>query len=1198
MAARVSVLPSPRCLFDDPVQIRVAGLQPQQAVTLRASLVDESGELFQSHALYRAGSSGELDLSRSPALGGSYLGVEPMGLLWALRSKTPHKRLAKRNVLTPFCVDLEVYEGHGDTSRLLGKCTNERWFLGEGVKRISVREGRLRATLFLPPGPGPFPGLIDLYGSGGGLIEYRASLLASRGFVTLALAYMSFEDIPAMPDILELSYFEEAVNFLRKQQQVKDTGIGVLGLSKGGDLALSIATFLPGIKAAVSISGSSFNSFIPLKGDGFTIPVHPYDLGRMKISDESGTVDFSDVLDDHMDPATWDCRIPVERSLAKFLFLSGLDDMNWKSDLYCRDAVQRLQQHGREVEFYSYSGAGHLLEPPYLPLCKISIHRVLGMLVHWGGQWREHAKAQEDAWRRIQAFFWRHLMDSDIPKMTASDCYVRLWLPSASPGKLQTKTIRNSDNPVWNETFYFRIQREVENILELAVCDEDALTKDDMQFTVLFNVARIRPGERIRETFALKSETERCYKKWESLEVEFWMERVPGPPEHLITNDVLVSREVCCLEVHVDINESRKYLKEGKNLVLTVPASHERTQKTTEDTDTFYFHCVKAWEPVLKVRLQKVSDKEDDNSNLSDTLTVPLKFLPVGHKVKVTLPVRHNVPLQLYLQLNACTEKLDLRLGYDLCQGEQEFLQKRKRVVAGALKRVLHLERDLHGHEVPVIAVMATGGGLRAMSAMFGHLLALQKLNLLDCVTYLTGASGSTWTLADLYEHADWSQKSLEGPLKAVKEQVTKCKLNLMSIDHLKYYHKELAERAKAGHVPSFTTLWSLVQEMFLHERPRKYKLTDQRKALEHGQNPLPFYAVLNVKEEKYGTFKFREWTDFSPYEVAIPKYGVSIPSEYFDSEFFMGRRVKKLPESRICYLEGLWTNIFTRNLLDGLYWSSNSNEFWERWSQDMVDIEKHSPEEDVTVIEPPSCLSGKLYEMFQDIMTKRPLLGKSHNFLRGLEFHKDYIHQKKFIEWKDTVLDGFPNNLTPLQKYLCLIDVGYFINTSGAALFKPERNVDVIISLDYGLGHVFKQLEMTYKYCKIQNIPFPKVELSPEEEKNPKECYIFADAEDPRAPIVIHFPLVNDTFKEFKEPGVKRGHSEMEEGKVNLENNCSPYYLIRLIYSSENFDKLVNLSKYNILNNKDLLLQAIRSAVERRRSRRTGNFASYSGYP
>uniref|UniRef100_A0A8B9BEW5 Phospholipase A2 n=1 Tax=Anser brachyrhynchus TaxID=132585 RepID=A0A8B9BEW5_9AVES len=660
--------------------------------------------------------------------------------------------------------------------------------------------------------------------------------------------------------------------------------------------------------------------------------------------------------------------------------------------------------------------------------------------------------------RIIQA---RNIKSRDL--LTASDCYVRLWLPSASNEKLQTKTIKNSDNPVWNETFYFRIQREVENVLELAVCDEDPLTKDDMQFTVLFNVARVRPGERVRETFALKSEV--------------------------------------------------------------------RTENTWTDLAFHFGFCV-------RLQLLKID---------------PCAFL--------------TLILCLWTYLCCSTEKLDVRLGYDLCREEQEFLQKRKRVVASALKRVLHLERDLHGHEVPVIAVMATGGGLRAMSAMFGHLLALQKLNLLDCVTYLTGASGSTWTLADLYEHADWSQKTLEGPLRAVKEQVTKCKLNLMSMEHLKYYHKELAERAKAGHVSSFTTLWSLVQEMFLHERPRKYKLTDQRKALEHGQNPLPFYAVLNVKEEKFSTFKFREWTEFSPYEVAIPKYGASIRSEFFDSEFFMGRRVKKLPESRICYLEG----DLAMQLL--MFFSHSSFSI----------SEKHSPEEDTTIIEPPSCLSGKLYEMFQDIMTKRPLLGKSHNFLRGLEFHKDYIHQKKFIEWKDTVLDSFPNNLTPLQKYLCLIDVGYFINTSGAALFRPERNVDVIISLDYGLGNVFKQLEMTYKYCKIQKIPFPKVELSEEEEKNPKECYVFSDPEDPRAPIVIHFPLVNDTFKEFKEPGVKRSLSEMDEGKVNLENNCSPYYLIRLIYSPENFDKLVNLSKYNILNNRDLLLQPLLASARQR---------------
>lgn len=54
----------------------------------------------------------------------------------------------------------------------------------------------------------------------------------------------------------------------------------------------------------------------------------------------------------------------------------------------------------------------------------------------------------------------------------------------------------------------------------------------------------------------------------------------------------------------------------------------------------------------------------------------------------------------LWIYLRCSTEKLDVRLGYDLCREEQEFLQKRKRVVASALKRVFHLERDLHAHEV------------------------------------------------------------------------------------------------------------------------------------------------------------------------------------------------------------------------------------------------------------------------------------------------------------------------------------------------------------------------------------------------------------------------------------------------------------------------------------------------------------------
>lgn len=42
-----------------------------------------------------------------------------------------------------------------------------------------------------------------------------------------------------------------------------------------------------------------------------------------------------------------------------------------------------------------------------------------------------------------------------------TDCYVKLWLPTASRREAQTRTVRNCRNPVWNETFHFVIQSEV-----------------------------------------------------------------------------------------------------------------------------------------------------------------------------------------------------------------------------------------------------------------------------------------------------------------------------------------------------------------------------------------------------------------------------------------------------------------------------------------------------------------------------------------------------------------------------------------------------------------------------------------------------------------------------------------------------------------------------------------------------------------
>lgn len=55
-------------------------------------------------------------------------------------------------------------------------------------------------------GPGPFPGLLDVWGVGGGLMEYRAALLGSHGYASMALEYLNPAEVNTAE--LELNYFE------------------------------------------------------------------------------------------------------------------------------------------------------------------------------------------------------------------------------------------------------------------------------------------------------------------------------------------------------------------------------------------------------------------------------------------------------------------------------------------------------------------------------------------------------------------------------------------------------------------------------------------------------------------------------------------------------------------------------------------------------------------------------------------------------------------------------------------------------------------------------------------------------------------------------------------------------------------------------------------------------------------------------
>ncbi|XP_067462709.1 acyl-coenzyme A thioesterase 1-like isoform X1 [Thunnus thynnus] len=410
---RVKLLPRAKCLFDEPVQVKVAGLRSRQVVTMRARLTDEKGVVFSSSATYRADGSGEVDLERDPSLRGSYVGVEPMGLLWSMRADTLQKRFQKNNSLNPQVVKFSVLEEEGE-GRILAEVTNERVFIGKGVTRLRVKEGNIRGVLFTPPGEGPFPAVLDLYTLGGGLSEKRASLLASRGFVVLTVAAYGYDDMPKKIQEVQLDYFEEAMQFLKKLDKVGSKGVGVLSLSKTGDVALSMASYLAGVDAVVWINGCCANTLFPLYYKKSLL--HPgllFDMSRM-IPTESGFGIVKNVINNPLAEENQATLIPIEKAKGHFLFVAAEDDLNWDSKAHMDELVERLKRHGKmNFESVCYPGAGHYLEPPYGPYCRSSIHYIAGTTVMWGGEPRSHAAAEVHMWKKIQEFFRSHLSCND-----------------------------------------------------------------------------------------------------------------------------------------------------------------------------------------------------------------------------------------------------------------------------------------------------------------------------------------------------------------------------------------------------------------------------------------------------------------------------------------------------------------------------------------------------------------------------------------------------------------------------------------------------------------------------------------------------------------------------------------------------------------------------------------------------------------
>jgi pimeloyl-ACP methyl ester carboxylesterase len=407
---------NPAVLVDEPVNLTVVGCTPGETVVLRAawSIGDER---VQSEGQFVVPSDGIVDPAQAPSVGGTYTGVEPYGLWWSIAaSEIPDDP----DELGSWPVSITAAGRDWDAAGTL-----VRRKLDPSVQALPVRSGRLRGIFFLPDHQGRLPAVIVFSGSGGGLggVTSAAALLASHGFAVLALAYFRYDDLPADLAEIPLEYFFEAIEWLKTEVPSPVGSIGVMGASRGGELALLLGSTYPEQISAVVAKVPSGVVWSGISRDPARNPVawtiggrpitpmkgYPRDPAGLPIRD--GGIALTPGFEARLAASSSEdlaaAEIPVERCGGPVLLLSAEDDAMWPSTTLAEIAVRRARTHGLQhpIRHISYPDAGHTLGTPAgFPIPLRSVHPVRGGTYAYGGSLAGNAHASVDSWGEILSF--------------------------------------------------------------------------------------------------------------------------------------------------------------------------------------------------------------------------------------------------------------------------------------------------------------------------------------------------------------------------------------------------------------------------------------------------------------------------------------------------------------------------------------------------------------------------------------------------------------------------------------------------------------------------------------------------------------------------------------------------------------------------------------------------------------------------
>uniref|UniRef100_A0AAR2J228 Phospholipase A2 n=1 Tax=Pygocentrus nattereri TaxID=42514 RepID=A0AAR2J228_PYGNA len=637
--------------------------------------------------------------------------------------------------------------------------------------------------------------------------------------------------------------------------------------------------------------------------------------------------------------------------------------------------------------------------------------------------------------------------------------------------------------------------------------------------------------------------------------------------------------------------------------IPTAPESRKRTRHIDNDinpewNESFEFILDPNQDNVLELTLM------DANYVMDETLgsaSYNISKLKVGQTDLVPFLIGKATNVYLELSLEVCSA-MDLRFSLALCDKEKLYRQRRRERVMLGIKKLLDMEKPRFLPSVPVIAVVGSGGGFRAMVAFSGVMKALYESGVLDCATYVAGLSGSTWYMSTLYSHPEFPKQGPEQINKELMKSVSSNPLRLLLPQHITNYVQALWSKKAGGQPVTFTDIFGMLIGETLIPARMDSKLSELQEKINEAQSPMPLFTCLHVKPD-VSELMFADWVEFSPYEIGMAKYGTFMTPDLFGSKFFMGTVVKKYEENPLHFLMGVWGSAFSIlfNRVLGVKDVPGGSTMEEELEQikpqhivgeDSLDDEEPPGAEDDHRHAQASWIQRMVTSLFSDsslFNTREGRAGKVHNFMLGLNLSTsipyspftEILTPSSPEEEVDAVTDPdeFDRIYEPLDvksKKIHVVDSGLTFNLPYPLILRPQRGVDLIISFDFSArpsdsSPPFKELLLAEKWARMNKLPFPKIDPKVFDREGMKECYVFKPRKgDKNCPTVIHFVLVNIDFRKFKAPGVPR-ETEQEKEFADFDifdDPQTPYSTFNFQYSNQAFTQLHDLMEFNTLNN------------------------------